>query len=77
MKIIKWFNLIVVMALFALATMCLVASSNEESLTIYDLMTIMSLPLYCIAFAATSVLYKHNLLPDFFERIMDNIMSED
>lgn len=77
MKIFKWFNLLVVMALFALATMCLVTSSNEECLTIYDLTTIMSLPLYCIAFAAMSILYKNNLLPDFFERIMYKITSED
>lgn len=77
MKVIKWFNLIVVMALIALATISLTITSNEECLTIYDLITVMSLPLYCIAFAATSVMYKHNLLPDFFERIMYKITSED
>lgn len=77
MKVLKWFNLIIVMALFALATLSLTITSSEECLTIYDLITILSPLLYCIAFAATSILYKNNLLPDLFERIMDYIMSED
>jgi hypothetical protein len=77
MKVLKWFNLIVVMALIALATISLTITSNEECLTIYDLVTILSPLLYCIAFAAMSILYKNNLLPDFFERIMYKITSED